>query len=421
MAVKMTITRIHAREILDSRGNPTIETEVTVETETTGKKSTARAAAPSGASTGEFEAIELRDGGERYGGNGVQQAVENVNTRIAKALIGRNVLRQENLDALMLELDGTENKGSLGANAILSVSLACAKAAAKALQMPLYRYVGGVNAVTIPVPMMNILNGGAHSDNNLDVQEFMILPIGADSITEGIRWCAEVYHHLKKLLKNRGLSVAVGDEGGFAPNIANEEEAIQLIMEAITKAGYSCGRGKQFMISLDAAASEWKGNAPGEYYLPKSGKRYTTDELIVHWEKMICRFPIYSIEDPLDEEDWDGWKRLTEKVGDKVILVGDDLFVTNPVRLNKGISMGCGNAILIKPNQIGTLSETMEAIRMAKEHGYETIMSHRSGETEDTTIADLSVGLGSDLIKTGAPCRGERTAKYNRLIRIEES
>ena len=421
MAVKMTITRIHAREILDSRGNPTIETEVTVETETTGKKSTARAAAPSGASTGEFEAIELRDGGERYGGNGVQQAVENVNTRIARVLVGRNVLRQENLDARMLELDGTENKGSLGANAILSVSLACAKAAAKALQMPLYRYVGGVNAVTIPVPMMNILNGGAHSDNNLDVQEFMILPIGADSITEGIRWCAEVYHHLKKLLKNRGLSVAVGDEGGFAPNIANEEEAIQLIMEAITKAGYSCGRGKQFMISLDAAASEWKGNAPGEYYLPKSGKRYTTDELIVHWEKMIRRFPIYSIEDPLDEEDWDGWKCLTEKVGDKVILVGDDLFVTNPVRLNKGISMGCGNAILIKPNQIGTLSETMEAVRMAKEHGYETIMSHRSGETEDTTIADLSVGLGSDLIKTGAPCRGERTAKYNRLIRIEES
>lgn len=421
MAVKITITRIHAREILDSRGNPTIETEVTVETETTGKKSTARAAAPSGASTGEFEAIELRDGGERYGGNGVQQAVENVNTRIAKALLGRNVLRQENLDALMLELDGTENKGKLGANAILSVSLACAKAAAKALQMPLYRYVGGVNAVTIPVPMMNILNGGAHSDNNLDVQEFMILPIGADSITEGIRWCAEVYHHLKKILKNRGLSVAVGDEGGFAPDITNEEEAIQLIMEAITKAGYSCGRGKQFMISLDAAASEWKGNALGEYYLPKSGKRYTTDELIVHWEKMLRRFPIYSIEDPLDEEDWDGWKRLTEKVGDKVILVGDDLFVTNPVRLNKGISMGCGNAILIKPNQIGTLSETMEAIRMAKEHGYETIMSHRSGETEDTTIADLSVGLGSDLIKTGAPCRGERTAKYNRLIRIEES
>ena len=417
----LEIVEVHGREILDSRGNPTVAAIVTVKDKETGRCTKGIAAVPSGASTGEFEAIELRDGGERYGGNGVQQAVENVNTRIAKTLIGRNVLRQENLDALMLELDGTENKGSLGANAILSVSLACAKAAAKALQMPLYRYVGGVNAVTIPVPMMNILNGGAHSDNNLDVQEFMILPIGADSITEGIRWCAEVYHHLKKLLKNRGLSVAVGDEGGFAPNIANEEEAIQLIMEAITKAGYSCGRGKQFMISLDAAASEWKGNAPGEYYLPKSGKCYTTDELIVHWEKMIRRFPIYSIEDPLDEEDWDGWKRLTEKVGDKVILVGDDLFVTNPVRLNKGISMGCGNAILIKPNQIGTLSETMEAIRMAKEHGYETIMSHRSGETEDTTIADLSVGLGSDLIKTGAPCRGERTAKYNRLIRIEES
>ena len=419
----LPVRKIQARQVLDSRGNPTVEVEVTVGEGIVGINGyTARAIVPSGASTGKFEAVELRDGKKGYyTGLSVEKAVENVNTRIAKALIGRNVLRQENLDALMLELDGTENKGSLGANAILSVSLACAKAAAKALQMPLYRYVGGVNAVTIPVPMMNILNGGAHSDNNLDVQEFMILPIGADSITEGIRWCAEVYHHLKKLLKNRGLSVAVGDEGGFAPNIANEEEAIQLIMEAITKAGYSCGRGKQFMISLDAAASEWKGNAPGEYYLPKSGKRYTTDELIVHWEKMIRRFPIYSIEDPLDEEDWDGWKRLTEKVGDKVILVGDDLFVTNPVRLNKGISMGCGNAILIKPNQIGTLSETMEAIRMAKEHGYETIMSHRSGETEDTTIADLSVGLGSDLIKTGAPCRGERTAKYNRLIRIEES
>ena len=405
MAVKMTITRIHAREILDSRGNPTIETEVTVETETTGKKSTARAAAPSGASTGEFEAIELRDGGERYGGNGVQQAVENVNTRIARTLIGRNVLRQENLDALMLELDGTENKGSLGANAILSVSLACAKAAAKALQMPLYRYVGGVNAVTIPVPMMNILNGGAHSDNNLDVQEFMILPIGADSITEGIRWCAEVYHHLKKLLKNRGLSVAVGDEGGFAPNIANEEEAIQLIMEAITKAGYSCGRGKQFMISLDAAASEWKGNAPGEYYLPKSGKRYTTDELIVHWEKMIRRFPIYSIEDPLDEEDWDGWKLLTQELGDTVQLVGDDLFVTNTERLKKGIDNGCGNSILIKLNQIGSVSETLEAIKMAHKAGYTAISSHRSGETEDTTIADLAVALNTCQIKTGAPSR----------------
>ena len=419
----LPVRKVHARQVLDSRGNPTVEAEVTVGEGIIGINGfTGRAMVPSGASTGKFEAVELRDGNrEEYLGQSVKKAVENINTRLADAIIGENALNQAWIDHLLIETDGTENKSSAGANATLAVSLATARAAAGALRLPLYQYLGGCHTMQLPVPMMNILNGGAHSDNNLDVQEFMILPIGADSITEGIRWCAEVYHHLKKLLKNRGLSVAVGDEGGFAPNIANEEEAIQLIMEAITKAGYSCGRGKQFMISLDAAASEWKGNAPGEYYLPKSGKRYTTDELIVHWEKMIRRFPIYSIEDPLDEEDWDGWKRLTEKVGDKVILVGDDLFVTNPVRLNKGISMGCGNAILIKPNQIGTLSETMEAIRMAKEHGYETIMSHRSGETEDTTIADLSVGLGSDLIKTGAPCRGERTAKYNRLIRIEES
>ena len=413
----LEIEKVIGREIIDSRGNPTVEAEVYLADGTIG-----RGAAPSGASTGEFEALELRDQDKaRFGGKGVSKAVENINTVINDALTGMDASDIYAVDAAMIRADGTKDKSKLGANAILAVSIACARAAAISLDIPLYRFLGGVNGNRLPVPMMNILNGGAHSDNNLDVQEFMILPIGADSITEGIRWCAEVYHHLKKLLKNRGLSVAVGDEGGFAPNIANEEEAIQLIMEAITKAGYSCGRGKQFMISLDAAASEWKGNAPGEYYLPKSGKLYTTDELIVHWEKMIRRFPIYSIEDPLDEEDWDGWKRLTEKVGDKVILVGDDLFVTNPVRLNKGISMGCGNAILIKPNQIGTLSETMEAIRMAKEHGYETIMSHRSGETEDTTIADLSVGLGSDLIKTGAPCRGERTAKYNRLIRIEES
>lgn len=419
----LPVRKVHARQVLDSRGNPTVEAEVTVGEGIIGINGfTGRAMVPSGASTGKFEAVELRDGNrEEYLGQSVKKAVENINTRLADAIIGENALNQAWIDHLLIETDGTENKSSAGANATLAVSLATARAAAGALRLPLYQYLGGCHTMQLPVPMMNILNGGAHSDNNLDVQEFMILPIGADSITEGIRWCAEVYHHLKKLLKNRGLSVAVGDEGGFAPNIANEEEAIQLIMEAITKAGYSCGRGKQFMISLDAAASEWKSNAPGEYYLPKSGKRYTTDELIVHWEKMIRRFPIYSIEDPLDEEDWDGWKRLTEKVGDKVILVGDDLFVTNPVRLNKGISMGCGNAILIKPNQIGTLSETMEAIRMAKEHGYETIMSHRSGETEDTTIADLSVGLGSDLIKTGAPCRGERTAKYNRLIRIEES
>lgn len=420
MSLKLIITRIHAREVLDSRGNPTVEAEVTVESEITGAKSTGRAAVPSGASTGEFEAVELRDGEERYGGAGVRRAVEHVNQKIAKALIGRNALRQAQIDARLLELDGTDNKSKLGANAILSVSLACAKAASKALHMPLYRYVGGVNAVTMPVPMMNILNGGAHSDNSLDVQEFMILPMGAPDITEGIRWCAEVYQHLKKILKQRGLSVAVGDEGGFAPSVSGEEEAITLIMEAIAAAGYTCGRGKDFMISLDAAASEWKGRDADHYFLPKSGKEYTTDELIAHWEDMIQKFPIYSIEDPLDEEDWGGWKKLTERIGSRVTLVGDDLFVTNAERLEKGIALHCGNAILIKPNQIGSLSETMETIRLAKEHGYQTIMSHRSGETEDTTIADLSVGLGSDLIKTGAPCRGERTAKYNRLIRIDE-
>lgn len=421
MSMKLNITRVHAREVLDSRGNPTVEAEVTVESEITGAKSTGRAAVPSGASTGEFEAVELRDGGERYGGAGVKKAVEHVNQKIAKALNGKNALRQSHIDARLLELDGTDNKGKLGANAILSVSLACAKAAAKALHMPLYRYVGGVNAVTMPIPMMNILNGGVHSDNSLDVQEFMILPMGAPDITEGIRWCAEVYQHLKKLLKQRGLSVAVGDEGGFAPSVSGEEEAITLIMEAIAAAGYTCGRGKDFMISLDAAASEWKGRDADHYLLPKSGQEYTTDELISHWEDMIRKFPIYSIEDPLDEEDWGGWQKLTERIGSRVILVGDDLFVTNAARLEKGITLHCGNAILIKPNQIGSLSETMETIRLAKEHGYQTIMSHRSGETEDTTIADLSVGLGSDLIKTGAPCRGERTAKYNRLMRIDEA
>ncbi|MGN0341411.1 MAG: phosphopyruvate hydratase [Roseburia sp.] len=421
MSLKLTITRVHAREILDSRGNPTVEAEVTVETETNGKKSTARAAVPSGASTGAFEAVELRDQDNRYLGNGVSTAVKNVNDKIAKLLVGKNALRQGMIDRLMLDADGTENKSVLGANAILSVSLAVAKAASKALHMPLYRYVGGVNAVTMPVPMMNILNGGAHSDNNLDVQEFMILPMGACCITEGIRWCAEVYAHLKSLLKKRKLSVAVGDEGGFAPNVENEEAAIELIMEAIRKAGYSCGRGKDFMISLDAAASEWKKEGDEHYCLPKAKKVYTTDQLIEHWQTMIQKYPIYSIEDPLDEEDWNGWKKLTQAVGNRVVLVGDDLFVTNAKRLEKGIAMGCANAILIKPNQIGSLSETMKTIRIAKENGYQTIMSHRSGETEDTTIADLSVGLGSDLIKTGAPCRGERTAKYNRLMRIDES
>ncbi len=433
MALKLTITKVKAREILDSRGNPTVEAEVVVETETTGKKTVSRAAVPSGASTGQFEAVELRDGGSRYRGQGVTKAVKNVNGKIAKALSGKNVLRQRGVDERMLALDGTANKEKLGANATLAVSLACAKAAAKALKMPLYRYLGGVGADRVPIPMMNILNGGAHSDNNVDIQEFMILPVGAPGIREGVRWCAEVYQELKKLLKSRNLSTAVGDEGGFAPNLSTDEEAIEVILEAITKAGYTAGENKDFMISLDVAASEWKagnqseeeseteGNCVVRYCLPKKQQVYTSDELIDHWEQMIAKYPIYSIEDPLDEEDWEGWKKLTERIGDRVILVGDDLFVTNVKRLHKGIRMGCGNAILIKPNQIGTLTETIDAIRLAKEYGYITIMSHRSGETEDTTIADLSVGLGTELIKTGAPCRGERTAKYNQLMRIEES
>ena len=418
MAVKMTITRIHAREILDSRGNPTIETEVTVETETTGKKSTARAAAPSGASTGEFEAIELRDGGERYGGNGVQQAVENVNTRIAKALIGRNVLRQENLDALMLELDGTENKGSLGANAILSVSLACAKAAAKALQMPLYRYVGGVNAVTIPVPMMNILNGGAHAANTVDVQEFMIMPAGAESFRGGLRRCTEVFHSLASILGANGLATSVGDEGGFAPDLSSDSQAIEYILEAIQKAGYEPGR--DFVLAIDAASSEWKGGEPGKYVLPKSGERFTSSELASHWEHLCKKYPIVSVEDGLDEEDWQGWRHMTKSLGEKTQLVGDDLFVTNSKRLKKGIKLGCGNSILIKLNQIGTVSETLEAIKIAQKAGYTAVISHRSGETEDTTIADLAVATNAGQIKTGAPSRSERVAKYNRLLRIEE-
>ncbi len=429
MALKLTIAKVKAREILDSRGNPTVEAEVTVETETTGKKTIARAAVPSGASTGQFEAVELRDGGSRYGGQGVTKAVKNVNGKIAKLLCGRNALRQKSIDERMLLLDGTENKEKLGANATLAVSLACAKAASKAMRMPLYRYLGGVGAEGMPIPMMNILNGGAHSDNNVDIQEFMILPVGAPGIREGIRWCAEVYQELKRILKERNLSTAVGDEGGFAPNLSTDEEAIEVIIEAITRAGYTAGEDRDFMISLDVAASEWKAVEDEDtketgmvtYCLPKKQKVYTSDELIAHWEQMILKYPIYSIEDPLDEEDWDGWKKLTERIGDRVILVGDDLFVTNVKRLHKGIKMGCGNAILIKPNQIGTLTETIDAIRLAKDHGYLTIMSHRSGETEDTTIADMSVGLGTELIKTGAPCRGERTAKYNQLMRIEES
>mgnify|MGYP002069931773 CR=1 FL=1 len=413
----LPIRDVYAREILDSRGNPTIEVEVLA-----GESVVGRASVPSGASTGKYEAVELRDKETRYGGKGVQRAVEHVNDQLAGAVIGINVFDQTEIDRTLIKTDGSTNKSNLGANALLGVSLAAAHAAARALRIPLYKYLGGVNAKKLPVPMMNILNGGAHSSNSVDVQEFMILPVGACCFREGLRWCVEVYHTLKSILKARGLSVAVGDEGGFAPDLENDEEVIQVILEAIDKAGYTYGKGEQFMISLDVAASEWKDtkHGIGQYMLPKSGERFTSDELIIHWEEMVDKYPIYSIEDPLDEEDWEGWQRLTEKIGHKVILVGDDLFVTNAERLKKGIDMKAGNAILIKPNQIGSLSETMDAVRLAKKNGFATIMSHRSGETEDTTIADLAVGLATGLIKTGAPCRGERTAKYNRLLRIEE-
>ena len=411
------IVDVRAREVMDSRGNPTVEVEVELENGKMG-----RAIVPSGASTGEFEAVELRDGGDRYLGKGVEKAVSNINEVLAEEIMCRNAMRQHEIDNILMNVDGTKNKSKIGANAILGVSMAVAHAAAGAQGLPLYRYIGGVSGNVMPVPMMNILNGGAHSSNSVDVQEFMILPVGACCFKEGLRWCVEVYHTLKAILKAQGLSVAVGDEGGFAPDLSSDEEVIGLILEAIEKAGYTYGEGNDFMISLDVAASEWKNTkaGTGHYLLPKAGKEYTTDELIAHWEKMTEKYPIYSIEDPLDEEDWEGWKKLTERIGKKVILVGDDLFVTNVERLQKGIEMGAGNAILIKPNQIGSLSETMEAVKLAKECGFKTIMSHRSGETEDTTIADLSVGLNTGLIKTGAPCRGERTAKYNRLLRIEE-
>ncbi len=411
------IVDVRAREVMDSRGNPTVEVEVELDGGTMG-----RAIVPSGASTGEFEAVELRDGGDRYLGKGVEKAVRNVNEVLADEILCRNALRQHEIDTALINVDGTENKSKIGANAILGVSLAVAHAAAGAQGIPLYRYIGGVSGNVMPIPMMNILNGGAHSSNSVDVQEFMILPVGACCFREGLRMCVEVYHTLQTLLKAQGLSVAVGDEGGFAPDLDSDEDVINIILEAIEKAGYTYGEGNDFMISLDVAASEWKNTKAGvgHYMLPKSGKEYTSDELITHWEEMINKYPIYSIEDPLDEEDWEGWKKLTDKIGDRVILVGDDLFVTNVERLKKGIEMGAGNAILIKPNQIGSLSETMEAIKLAKIHGFKTIMSHRSGETEDTTIADLAVGLNTGLIKTGAPCRGERTAKYNRLLRIEE-
>ncbi len=412
----LEIEKVIGRQIIDSRGNPTVEAEVTLADGTVG-----RGAAPSGASTGEFEALELRDGDNtRFGGKGVSKAVANINEKIAPALIGVDASDLYAVDAAMLELDGTKDKSNLGANAILAVSLAAASAAAKAQEIPLYRFFGGVNATVLPVPMMNILNGGAHATNSVDTQEFMIMPAGAPTFAEGLCWSTEVFHALQKLLKEEGNTTAVGDEGGFAPDLASDEDAIEHILQAVRNAGYEPGR--DFVIAMDAASSEWKSEkGKGFYKQPKSGREFTSDELIEHWEQLIDKYPIYSIEDGLDEEDWEGWQRMTARIGSKVQLVGDDLFVTNTERLKKGIDMGVANSILIKLNQIGSVSETLEAIKMAHKAGYTAIVSHRSGETEDTAIADLSVALNAGQIKTGAPSRSERVAKYNQLLRIEEN
>lgn len=410
----LEIVKVIGREILDSRGNPTVEAEVYLADGTVG-----RGTAPSGASTGEFEALELRDGDKgRYGGKGVTKAVENINTAINDAVCGLDASDIYAVDKAMIKADGTKDKSKLGANAILAVSIAAARAASISLDIPLYRFLGGISGNRLPVPMMNILNGGAHAANTVDVQEFMIMPVGAPSFKEALRWCAEVFHALAALLKSKGLATSVGDEGGFAPDLASDEEAIQYILEAVKNAGYE--PGKDFMIAMDAASSEWKGSKKGEYVLPKAGTKFTYAELIEHWKKLVEKYPIISIEDALDEEDWEGWQLLTKELGGKVQLVGDDLFVTNTERLAKGISLGCGNSILIKLNQIGSVSETLEAIKMAHKAGYTAISSHRSGETADTTIADLAVALNTCQIKTGAPSRSERVAKYNQLLRIEE-
>lgn len=418
MDKEMLIRDIFAREILDSRGNPTIEAEVLA-----GENIVGRAAVPSGASTGKYEAVKLRDQEERYGGKGVERAVENVNSCLAKAVIGMNVFDQKEIDRALCKADGTENKSNLGANAILGVSMAAARAAAKGLNIPLYRYLGGVQAKKMPVPMMNILNGGVHADNPLDIQEFMIVPVRETSFRERLRICAEIYHMLRAVLKGKGLQTGVGDEGGFAPELADTKEALRTIRDAAERAGYRMGR--DIMIALDVAASELYIEEKGGYIFAGEGKKgepvvRTTEEMISYYEELVEEFPIFSIEDPLDEEDWDGWKKLTKKIGNRVQLVGDDLFVTNAQRLRKGIELGAANAILIKVNQIGTLSETFETIKTAQEAGYNVIVSHRSGETEDTIIADIAVAFNTGQIKTGAPCRSERVAKHNRLLRIEE-
>ena len=414
-----TIIDVIGREILDSRGNPTVEVEVYLEGGAMG-----RAAVPSGASTGAFEAVELRDEDDsRYLGKGVQTAVDNVNNIIAEEIIGMNALDQVGIDNLLIELDGTDNKGKLGANAILGVSLAVAKAAAEQLGVSLYQYLGGVNAKTLPVPMMNIINGGKHADNSVTIQEFMIMPVGAKSWAEALRWCAEVFHNLKKVLKGKGYSTAVGDEGGFAPNLKSDEEALQVIVEAIEKAGYK--PYSDFRIAIDAAATEMYEEAKaagheGKYLFWKNGNLLTKEEMVDFWAALADKYPIISLEDGVAEEDWDAWKLLTDKLGKKIQLVGDDLFVTNTKRLKKGIELGVANSILIKVNQIGTLTETLDAIQMANRAGYTAIVSHRSGETEDTTIADLVVAMNAGQIKTGAPSRTDRVAKYNQLLRIEE-
>lgn len=409
-----TIIDVFGREILDSRGNPTVEVEVILEDGSMG-----RAAVPSGASTGAFEAVELRDGdSERYLGKGTLKAVAHVNEEIADALIGMEAEDQREVDAEMIALDGTENKGNFGANAILGASLAVAKAAAESAELPLYKYVGGVNANMLPTPMMNILNGGEHADNNVDFQEFMIMPVGAQSFAEALRWCAEIYHTLKKVLHEAGLGGGVGDEGGFAPNFTTNEEPLKYIVEACEKAGYK--PGEDIMFAMDPASTEFYDAERGVYVLAGEDRELTSEEMVEYWAALVEKYPIISIEDGMAEEDWDGWKALTDRIGDKVQLVGDDLFVTNPKRLAKGIELGCANAILVKVNQIGSLTEALEAVQMAKQAGYACVMSHRSGETEDVTIADLAVATNAGQIKTGAPCRSDRVAKYNQLLRIEE-
>ncbi|MEG0620595.1 MAG: phosphopyruvate hydratase [Raoultibacter sp.] len=408
------IIDVYGREVLDSRGNPTVEVEVVLDDGSFG-----RAIVPSGASTGAFEAVELRDGEkDRYFGKGVLNAVAHVNEEIADALLGMEAEDQRTIDAEMIEVDGTENKGNLGANAVLGVSLAVARAAAEAAELPLYKYVGGVNANLLPTPMMNILNGGVHADNNVDFQEFMVMPVGAPTFAEAVRWCAEIYHTLKTVLHDAGLGGGVGDEGGFAPNFTTNEEPLEYIMRACEAAGYK--PGSDIMFAMDPASTEFYNAETGTYVLSGEGRELTSAEMVDYWEALVNKYPIISLEDGMAEEDWDGWKALTERIGDRVQLVGDDLFVTNSQRLAKGIEMGCANAILIKVNQIGSLTETLDAIQMAKQAGYACVMSHRSGETEDTTIADLAVATNAGQIKTGAPCRSDRVAKYNQLIRIEE-